>query len=462
MKKPPHEHTMTHIIPVVRISTWLAALITLSSLTLSVSAQTASYIRNLRLTTSAIILQDTGSENYFGNSINGTTFQQNALLNYSDYQYAVYYNSARQLCAARRPLSSTTWTTITFPYTTSPDLDDHRSPAIGICPIDSSVHIAFDCHATPLRYIKTGANGATSSWSSSLFSAEQNYFASGENISQFTYPRFIVAKNNKLLLFWRELGSQSGSELFNEYSGSSGWSNKIAVTTNTGTYNSSTARATYVNPITYYNNKLQLSWAWREKGSSYCHDLYYATSDDNGRTWKNDAGTVVGTSGTNSQKISVTSAAKVYTINEDRSLSNQHGQAVDSSGHAHVVLRHATTANGTTNAYYHYTNQGIDSGFRRTAMPMDAGRRAKVYCDSQDRLWFVANIAGKINVYVAKKSENWATWRQAYVNSDGFTFMNDLNGLLVGDRLFIMAQREGASNTSTESSLFVYELSLSQ
>jgi hypothetical protein len=185
-----------------RAAGWMISLSVLFSVACS-HAQTANYVKNARLSTSALILTNEASFHYYGRSINGTTCQQNALVNYGSYQFAVFYDSARRLCVARRLLTSTSWNVITFIYTTSDVEDNHRTANIGICPIDDSVHIAFDHHITPLRYIATGAGGAIvsdASWTTSLFSAERNWLKAGEELTVVTYPRFVVADNNKFRL----------------------------------------------------------------------------------------------------------------------------------------------------------------------------------------------------------------------------------------------------------------------
>ena len=60
----------------------------------------------------------------------------------------------------------------------------------------------------------------------------------------------------------------------------------------------SSSRNPYLNGISYAGNRLHASWGWRESagGSEFNHDLNYAYSDDHGRTWRNSAGTRIGTS----------------------------------------------------------------------------------------------------------------------------------------------------------------------
>ncbi len=162
-----------------------------------------------------------------------------------------------------------------------------------------------------------------------------------------------------------------------------------------------------------------------------------------------------GRSGRRRLQMGIDQPVKVASIPESREMSNQFGQAVDSNGRTHVVVRH-NDGTSSTQSYYYYTRGNLI--FHPTKLNI-TGKRPKIYCDSSNTLWLVCNTDGGLDIYAAKASENWSTWRQAYSNSDGATFINEFTGLLEGSKLYVMAQRTGAGNAS---SLFVYELNLSQ
>ena len=68
-------------------------------------------------------------------------------------------------------------------------------------------------------------------------------------------------------------------------------------------------------------------------------DLYYIYSDDNGRTWRNNAGATVGVTGSTFIR-SNSSGIRVWTISQNRGLINQEHMTVDNAGRVHVLLSH--------------------------------------------------------------------------------------------------------------------------
>ena len=56
-----------------------------------------------------------------------------------------------------------------------------------------------------------------------------------------------------------------------------------------------------------------------------------------GRTWKNSAGTLIGTSGSNPVNVN-TAGIIVDSLNADHGLMNQESQVVDSSGQIHAII----------------------------------------------------------------------------------------------------------------------------
>lgn len=162
--------------------------------------------------------------------------------------------------------------------------------------------------------------------------------------------------------------SGNGATQLAEYSGGS-WSNVGSWASAAGTYTStngaqSTARNLYIHGFTYGSGRLHVAGTWREQnGAVMCasggltnHDTVYAFSDDRGmfllgfgtflmtnifylvgRTWKNSAGSSVGTSGSNPFNVN-TGGLIVDPLNADHGLMNQESQAADSTGQPHVII----------------------------------------------------------------------------------------------------------------------------
>lgn len=145
------------------------------------------------------------------------------------------------------------------------------------------------------------------------------------------------------------------------------WSNVGSWASASGVYTTtngaqSSARNLYIHGFTYDSDRLHVAGTWREQnGAVMCssggltnHDTVYVFSDDRGgylsfvrfsesifllagRTWKNSAGSDVGTSG--SSPLNVNSGGLIVDpLNADHALMNQESQVVDSVGQPHIII----------------------------------------------------------------------------------------------------------------------------
>jgi hypothetical protein len=107
--------------------------------------------------------------------VNVNSFQSSAVLTYADFQYAVWYTSSRQSALARRKLPSGDWSTLQLPHVLSAS-DSHNVIVLGVSPADGKIHVAMDCHSSPMFYTSSEAGLATSgaSWIASRFGAISN------------------------------------------------------------------------------------------------------------------------------------------------------------------------------------------------------------------------------------------------------------------------------------------------
>lgn len=107
--------------------------------------------------------------------VNVNSFQLSGVLTYGSYQYAAWYTSSKAAVLARRQLPSGAWSTLQLPHTLSTS-DSHNVIALGVSPSDGKIHVALDCHSTPLYYTSSEAGLATSgaSWVASRFGAITN------------------------------------------------------------------------------------------------------------------------------------------------------------------------------------------------------------------------------------------------------------------------------------------------
>lgn len=122
------------------------------------------------------------------------------------------------------------------------------------------------------------------------------------------YPRFVTTPEGRLQFSYRTGISGNGATELAEYDGD--WHKLGKWSSTTGAYLSrgatSGTRSLYLHGLAYGpGERLHASFTWREGnpavlchlGGITNHDTGYVYSDDRGRTWRNNAGTQVATTG---------------------------------------------------------------------------------------------------------------------------------------------------------------------
>src|SRR5688572_18241275 len=98
------------------------------------------------------------AEGWAQNSINATIFRRNSIASHGGIQVVAFYDPAGRVVLARRRLESTAWDVQTTRYTGNVK-DAHNS--INVMFDGSGVlHMAWDHHASPLRYCRSGQAGS--------------------------------------------------------------------------------------------------------------------------------------------------------------------------------------------------------------------------------------------------------------------------------------------------------------
>jgi hypothetical protein len=402
----------------------------------------------------------------YGGYLNGESFQQDGIITHLGYQYTAFWNTARHVVLARRELPNGAWSSLEFTDYTNTESDAHNTISLGIAPVDGTLHLAFDHHTSDLNYRRsvTGLlSNAGGAWQTSSFSATTDALESGVPVEQVTYPRFITVPGGEKLLMSARLGtSGSGDEYLWEYdTASHTW-------TSLGKYIDGVSGDVnaYLHGIAYTpgGTRLHAAWCWRETpDASTNHDLAYVYSDDHGRTWKNNAGVTIGTTGTTAIDQS-SPGLHVVEIGQDRGLINQEHLTVDALGRVHVLLSHLPedAANDSNfesarskSEYFHYLRE-LDGTWKRTALglPVVANLRGKLALSSSQNLYA---ILPDLRIAGAAKSDGYATWT-VFDDSDSGRFFSDplidSARLLLEDKLSVVYQEKASSD------LFVLDYSL--
>lgn len=364
----------------------------------------------------------------FNRNVNGRTYQRFPMATFKGYQYAIYYNASRNVAVGRRKLPDGDWDVITFTDYKITNHDSHNVCTIGICAKDGTIHLAFDHHKSELHYRVSALNAASNpdevEWSTALFGARTDRLGSVGAIKSLTYPSFFNAPNGNLMLYYRSGGSGSGDGMIQEYNGTRhNWTTGLGkFISRSGSYSgelsqNSTTRNPYINGISYAGNRLHASWGWRESanGGKFNHDLNYVYSDDNGRTWYNNSGRKIGTTG--SSYISIKSTGLlVASIPQNIGLSNQYTHYAFSDGSCHVMVAHKNTSNQMR--YHHYW-RNANGVWTLEVLPF-TGSRPKMVGDDDGNLYlaYVSGSKPRIAKGVPNSSKTKWTWTRSYTQSD--------------------------------------------
>jgi hypothetical protein len=374
--------------------------------------------------------------------LNGLSFQQDAITTHNGWQYAVFYNSDRYVTVARRQLPAGKWELLSLTDYRQSTNDSHNTISIGIAPGDGTIHLAFDHHSSNLHYRKSipdlTTNPGKHSWADSLFGPVTNRLVSGIPVGQVTYPRFFSTPQGDLQFEARIGTSGDGESYLWEYQCSTGeWTSLGKFVDNPKGGNA------YLHGIQYdETGRLHTTWVKRETpDASTNHDLYYTYSDDNGRTWRNNSGDSVGTTGTDPVTIE---EPKVWTIPTNSGLINQEAQTIDHQGRIHVFQRKNVSGRNyqfhywrDTDGTWHETNTGIRTGIWY--------QRSKIAVDSDNNVYA---IMPDLLIASASASSQWSDWTVVDSVDDNRFYsepLYDWSRLYHGDGILSVVYQERAS-----------------
>ncbi len=383
----------------------------------------------------------------FGQSINGLSFQQDAVVTHEKFQYVGYYDGDRRVCIGRRELPSGSWEVVRFADYDFRSNDAHNTISIGVCPADGTIHMAFDHHGHPLHY-RVSRQGAASrpkeiAWDASLFGPIADHLEEDRPI-RLTYPRFLQTPDGGLQFFYRRGGSGNGDRMMVDYNPeSASWSDTRQIDSGKGhyedRYGKSGSRCSYPNGYDYGpDGKLHMTWVWRENAQGANHDLMYAYSENGGVVWKTNDGRVLPSpAAVDSPEVTVVEIDRGY------GLMNTHGQTVDSKGRVHVAMWHCTDSSlqaagshpgetrwgpGEAHRNHHYWRD-LEGGWHHTVLPGVAGTRPKIFTDENDNAYIIYTDAWKRSVFgregtvillAATADSRWEDWRVIHVERGPF------------------------------------------
>jgi hypothetical protein len=253
-----------------------------------------------------------------GNSINTVIFRKNALVSDVHFQYAAWYDQDGWVVLGKRSLDSAHWEVHRTQYKGNIH-DAHNSISIAV---DGAgvLHMAWDQHASPLRYCK-GIRAGSLELTGEMPMTEMNE-------SKVSYPEFYSLHNGTLLFLYRDGASGNGNLVINRYDPVMG----LWLRVQSNLLDGENKRNAYWQACVDDNDIIHLSWVWRESPDvSSNHDLCYARSGDGGKTWVRSDNTPY------SLPITAASAEYIQKIPPGSELINQTSMAADGRGRVFIA-----------------------------------------------------------------------------------------------------------------------------
>ena len=379
---------------------------------------------------------------------NVASYQQDALVTEGAYQYTAWYAADRTAVVARRALPTGAWQSLRLDAVLFAD-DSHNNITLAVSPRDGRLHVALATHTGHVRYVRSvpGVSTGAAPWASTSFEPVAAQLPGAENAPRsWTYPTF-ERFGDDLLLTWRLGSAVRGRQALARYDPDRGGSWRYLGTFTghggewSNTHGTSTSRYAYLhgfgrNPV---SGDLEITWTWREQQVAQdprCpeapanRDLSYARSRDGGLTWLNDAGSVIGRTGT-SDVITTDDVQVVVPIAVETGMINQESQAFDSAGRLHVITSQvddatlASVGGCLTGDYYagraayaHPVHHWRDGGGWHSApipIALDAGGRSQLVFDAADRAHLVLPDG---RIAVAEADDGWSAWEVLFDGAD--------------------------------------------
>ncbi len=252
-------------------------------------------------------------EGYAATSVNTAVFRTDALTTIADTQFVAFYDADGWLTLGKRHIDSHEWILRRTQYTGNV-LDAHNVISIGA---DSKgfLHVSFDHHGQRLNYCRSVAPFALE-----LGDKEP---MTGEDEESVTYPEFHKMASGRLVFVYRDGASGRGNLVMNVYDDSL----RIWHRVHSNLISGEEQRNAYWQICTDRQGTMHLSWVWRETWLVETnHDLCYARSTDEGRTWQRSDGSPY------ELPITAQSAEVAWHIAQGSELINQTGMCADQQG----------------------------------------------------------------------------------------------------------------------------------
>ena len=331
------------------------------------------------------------------------------------YVFFVWYKGGmenRDLMLSRKKLGTETWVTIQFPNKNTLYIgerngvdatgagDSHKTAAVGVCPIDGTVHIAYDMHVHPLKYRVSKKNIAFApdeEFTLENFSNQQDYFNENYPIPNFTYPSFVNNNAGELIVEYRLGTSRQGDKYITYYDGNT-WSELILLVKG----DNEDPQFNQYGGLSYQFGKMYLGCAVRVYDSpiTYNQGFYFAEAGQRGyEDWKNLKGESFQLPIRGLTKFNNFKVCEPLPPGND-GMTSSPNLVVSKNGAVHMVNRVPNVG------YVHYhTTVNSNEIHKAASSPMSLSFGA-----NNSRIYSVELSSGKLRVMSSPEGEsNWQT-----------------------------------------------------
>ena len=253
-----------------------------------------------------------------GSSVNVVANIRQSVFTHGRTQFAAFYDADRFMVLARRSLDAGQWETRRTVYQGNV-ADAHNSISLVV---DGAgvLHVAWDHHVSQLNYARGVAPGS--------IELGPRQAMTGHLEGRVTYPQLFRLPGGDLLFLYRHGASGRGSLVLNRYAVATG----VWATIQNNLIDGEGERSPYWDMTIDRQGTLHLAWVWRESPDvATNHDICYARSANEGRTWSGSSGSRV--------PIPLTARTAEYAVRipQNSNLMNSPAITADDEGRPYVT-----------------------------------------------------------------------------------------------------------------------------
>ncbi len=332
--------------------------------------------------------------------------------------------------------------------------ESHNTIAVGISPINGTIHLLYDMHAYSrarpsdgslskdyFRYTYSKENAASvpdKEFTLSQFikdKSDNDYKHLGLNgkenykvFSALTYPQFFLNDLGDLFMYMREGGNNNGAYKFSKYSAkSSSWSdfthfNMLGAKSKGEPYNWG-----LYGDLKYVNGKIRIGFQRRSSNKNdkyeYQNGIYYAYSDDqNGiKNWKDHKGKAFSLPLIDADKIKVTEPGDlVKTKAKDKVyITGSFDWTVTDRGDVHIISKVRDNENKVTKNIHSYKKNTGNSNDNFITTTKFSGA-SSIYTYGNDI--YIIGLTSNGRVFVEKTEGGTNNFKRIYEAKNGKRF----------------------------------------